>query len=186
MVYNVISNMNAVIIFCAQYLFLLVILLEILAVIRLGKGIDQKVRFIVAIVIAGVIAFILSRISSKLYYDPRPFVREHVKPLFPHIADNGFPSDHALLTGTLTAIAYFYNKKYATIMLIPTLIIGWARVYAKVHSPIDIAGGWIFGIIGSFAAYYLVRWALSKPWGQDLQKKLISIVKATPVLNKVM
>ncbi len=179
--------MNSIIIFCAQYLFLLVILLEVFAVIRLGKDVDQKVKFLVAIIIAGVIAFILSRISSKLYYDPRPFVRNpHIKPLFPHIPDNGFPSDHALLTGTLTAITYFFSRKYATIMLIPTLIIGWARVYANVHSPIDIAGGWVFGIIGSFAAYYFVKWSLTKPWGKSLEKKLIQLVKSTPILSKVM
>lgn len=178
--------MNAIIVFCAQYLFILVILLEILAVIRLGKGVDSKVKFLVAIILAGVIAFILSRISSQLYYDPRPFVREHVKPLFPHAPDNGFPSDHALLTGTLTAIAYFYNRKYANLMLIPTLIIGVARVLAKVHSPLDIGGGWVFGIIGSFAAYYLVRWAITKPWGISFEKRLVRLVQATPVVNKVM
>lgn len=178
--------MNAVISFCAQYLYILVLLLTVLAVIQLKKSSSQKVKFILAIVIAGVIAFILSRISSHLYYDPRPFVREHVKPLFPHIADNGFPSDHALLTGTLTAVTYFYNRKYGTILLVPTVIIGIARVLAKVHSPIDIVGGWVFGLIGSIAAYYLVKWAVSKPWGKQLEKKLVQITQSIPLVNKVI
>lgn len=178
--------MDSVIVFCASYLFLFVILLELLAVIKLDKDINAKVRFILAIVVAGIIAFILSRIAGKLYYDPRPFVREHVKPLIPHIADNGFPSDHALLTGTLTAITYFFNRKYANWMLPLTIIIGVARVLAKVHSPLDIGGGWVFGIIGAFAGFYIVKWAVTTSWGKSLQVKLVRLVQATPILKKVM
>ena len=152
--------MNSIIVFCAQYLFLLVILIIGVAWLKHPKA--DRWRFFASVIVAGAIAFVLSRIAGKLYYDPRPFVVEHVKPLFPHIADNGFPSDHALLTGTLTAITYFFNKKAATLMLVPTVIIGAARVLAKVHSPLDIGGGWVFGIIGSVAAYYLVKWYFAR------------------------
>lgn len=152
--------MDQVIIFCAQYLFLFVILGLAGAWLRVNR--DKKINFIVATILAGGIAFVLSRIAGHLYYDPRPFVTEHVKPLFGHSTDNGFPSDHALLTGTLTAITYFYDKKIAGIMLVLTVIIGVARVLAKVHSPLDIAGGWIFGFVGAVAGYYLTRWAFAR------------------------
>lgn len=152
--------MNSIIVFCASYLFLFVIAGIGIAWLRTTKNL--KVQFIVATVIAGAIAFILSRIASKLYYDPRPFVAEHVKPLIAHQTDNGFPSDHALLTGTLTAITYFYNKKIATAMLVLTVIVGIARVLAKVHSPLDIGVGWAFGIIGAVASFYLTRWLFTK------------------------
>lgn len=148
--------MNSVIIFCAEYLYLVVILLTLLAWIREPK--ENRLKFLLSVVAAGAVAFILSRIAGKLYYDPRPFVTEHVKPLISHAADNGFPSDHALLTGTLTAIVYFFNKKMFVAMSILTVIIGVARVLAKVHSPLDIAGGWIFGIIGALTSYYVIRW----------------------------
>lgn len=152
--------MDQIIIFCAQYLFIFVILGLAIAWFQVDKS--TKVKFIVATILAGGIAFALSRIAGHLYYDPRPFVTEHVKPLFSHTADNGFPSDHALLTGMLTAITYFYNKKVANFMLVLTLIIGVARVLAKVHSPLDIAGGWAFGIIGAVAGYYITRWIFNK------------------------
>ena len=152
--------MGSIIVFCAQYLFLFVIAGICIAWFQTTKNL--KVQFIVATVIAGVIAFILSRVASKLYYDPRPFVTEHVKPLIAHQTDNGFPSDHALLTGTLTAITYFFNKKVASALLILTIIIGIARVLAKVHSPLDIATGWIFGLIGAIAGYYLTIWIFKK------------------------
>lgn len=128
----------------------------IVAWLRVSK--TEKKEFIVATLFAGTIALLLSRIASHVYFDPRPFVSEHVKPLITHAADNGFPSDHALLTMTLTAVTYFFSKKIASVMLILTVLVGIARVLAKVHSPLDILGGWIIGIIGAIAGYYLMRY----------------------------
>jgi undecaprenyl-diphosphatase len=152
--------MNEIIILSAEYLFAVVVLLILIAWWMVAK--KDRIRIASMIILAGIIAFILSRIASKLYYDPRPFVVEHVKPLIPHAPDNGFPSDHALLTGTLTAVTFFFNKKIASVMVILTIIVGVARVLAKVHSPLDIGSGWIFGIIGAVASYYLISWYFDK------------------------
>lgn len=156
--------MHELIILSAKYLYLLVVAGIGIIWLRLPK--DQKLKAAITIIVAGLIAFILSRIAGQLYYDPRPFVTQHVAPLIPHAADNGFPSDHALLTMALTAIAYAYSKRIATAMLLLTVIIGIARVLAKIHSPLDIAGGWVLGVIGAVASYYAVKWF----W----QRKLVS------------
>lgn len=152
--------MDTLIIFCAKYLVLLVVLGLAAAWLPLNK--ETKKRFVIATVLAGGIALILSRLAGQLYYDPRPFVTKHVVSLIAHKADNGFPSDHALFTMTLTAVTYFFNKKLAGLMLLATIAIGAARVLANVHSPIDIAGGWALGIAGAIAGYYLAGWLLSK------------------------
>ena len=102
-----------------------------------------------------------THLAGHLYYDPRPFVTEHVKPLIPHGPDNGFPSDHALFTMTLTVITYFFNKKIASVMLILTIAVGAARVLAKAHSPLDIGSGWVLGIIGAVCGFYLMRWVFT-------------------------
>ncbi|HET8991954.1 MAG TPA: phosphatase PAP2 family protein [Candidatus Saccharimonadales bacterium] len=161
--------MNSIIIFCAQYLFIAVLIGLVVAWLQLAK--DKKVNFFLATIVAGVIAFVISRIASKIYYDPRPFVTEHVKPLIKHAADNGFPSDHALLTGTLTAITYFYNKKVSYIMFLLTFIIGLSRVLAKVHSPLDIIGGWVFGVVGAICGYLLIEWASKKYLAKYISEK---------------
>lgn len=152
--------MDSVIIFCAKYLFVFVIIGWGVVWLRVDR--EAKKRLLVATIIGGGVAFVLSRIAGHLYYDPRPFVTEHVKPLIPHGPDNGFPSDHALLTGMLTAITYFYSKKIASLMLVLTLAVGIARILAKVHSPLDIAGGWVFGTIGAAAGCYAMRWLFDK------------------------
>ncbi len=149
-------TLNQIIIFCAQYLIVLVVLGCALAWWRVGM--PTKKQFAVAVVLAALIAFIVSRIASHIYFDQRPFVSEHVKPLIPHGRDNGFPSDHALLTMTLTAATYFFHKKIAAVMLAMTIAVGVARVLAKVHSPLDIAGAWIIAIAAAVAGYYLSLW----------------------------
>jgi undecaprenyl-diphosphatase len=127
----------------------------VLAWSRVNK--QAKIQFVIATILAGIFAVLLAKIAAKLYYYPRPFVTEHVKPLISHPADNGFPSDHALLTMTLTAITYYFSRKIAAIMLVFTILVGVARVLAKVHSPIDIAAGWAIGIVGAVAGYYAMR-----------------------------
>ncbi len=123
---------------------------------------QTKLRFAVAAIAAGLLALAMSRVAAKLYFDPRPFVTEHVKPLIAHAADNGFPSDHALLTMTLTAITYFFSRKTAAVLLLFTVFVGLARIAAKIHSPLDIAAGWLIGVIGAVVGYYLVRWAFDR------------------------
>ena len=102
----------------------------------------------------GPIALALVRIGGHLYYDTRPFVREHVAPLFAHAPDNGFPSDHALLTSFLAFVSFRYTKPVAAALTVNALLVSWARVAAKVHSPIDIVGSFVF----SLAVVLFVDW----------------------------
>jgi PAP2 superfamily. len=66
------------------------------------------------------------------------------------------------LSGTLTAVTFFFSKKYGYLLLVLTVIIGVARVLAKVHTPLDIGAGWIFGIIGAVCSYYIVNLYIKK------------------------
>jgi len=147
--------MDWLIIFCAKYLVYIVALLAVLALIVVPKS--SKWRLILTVIVSGIIAYALAKIASSLYYDPRPFVTEHIKPLIDHAADNGFPSDHALFTGVLTAVIFFFSRKIAWVMAAGTILVGIARVLAHVHSPIQIIAAWIIGIIGALIGYFLVR-----------------------------
>lgn len=148
--------MNAIIVFCANYLLIFVVLGTGIAWLKVDKA--TKLRFAVAAIIGGIVALVLSRIAGHVYFDPRPFVSRHVVPLIPHAADNGFPSDHALFTGMLTAITYFYSKKIASVMLLLTIAVGVARVLANVHSPLDILAAWILGTVGAVVGYIISSW----------------------------
>lgn len=147
--------MDTAIIFCAQYLLYFVVLGLIVAWFLLGR--EDKKRFIISTLIACIVAYGIAKLASHLYFDPRPFVSEHIKPLIKHAADNGFPSDHALFTMTLTAATFFFSRKVASVMLVMTVLVGVARILAHVHSPLQIIAGWVFGIIGAVVGYYLMQ-----------------------------
>lgn len=141
--------MNSVIIFCAKYLLFAVVLVMAYTWYKTNK----RLEFVLAVILAALTALIVAKLAGALYYDPRPFVTEHVKPLIPHGTDNGFPSEHTIAAITLTTVIFFYRKKFAAAALALSLVVGIARVAAHVHSPIDIIGGIIIGIIAGYLGY---------------------------------
>jgi undecaprenyl-diphosphatase len=145
--------MDSIITFGAKYLFIGIVLLWIGAWLQAGRR--PKAQIALASVIAVIAAAILDKISSKLYYDPRPFVSHHVQPLVSHAADNGFPSEHTLFSITLAAVLLMYRPKVGILALIIGLLVGIARVAAHVHSPIDIAGGVVLGAAAGYSGYWI-------------------------------
>lgn len=85
-----------------------------------------------------IFSYLLAKISAMFIYDPRPFVTSHVQPLFPHTPDNGFPSDHTLLTTAIAAVIFAFNKRLGAFLFALALVIGLARILAHVHQPLDI------------------------------------------------
>lgn len=141
--------MNSVIIFVAKYFFLLSILVA--AVFWLRSRTNTKIELAARALIGGVLALLLSYLAGSLYYDPRPFVVEHITPLIPHAADNGFPSDHALLTSFLAFVILAYSKQWGSLLLVVAVLVGAARVAAHVHHPLDIVGSFVISAVAAGA-----------------------------------
>jgi len=146
--------MNFLIIFGAKYLFVLIVLVALVYFFTLSK--DKKREFILFVLIALPAIYIVAKISSLFFYDPRPFVSNGIVPLLPHAADNGFPSDHALLSATTAIIVFFYNKKVGAVLLVVALTVGVSRVLAGVHHPIDIIASFLIAIIISSLIYFYI------------------------------
>jgi undecaprenyl-diphosphatase len=147
--------MDSITVFCAKYLFLLIPLLFMIAWIQLNKKLQKEMA--AATMFAFVLAVLLDKLASKLYSDPRPFVTQHITPLVAHSADNGFPSEHTLFSVTIAAVIVFYNRKLGLIAFGFTLIVGWSRVAAKVHSPIDIIGAIAIGAAVAYVGVILAK-----------------------------
>jgi undecaprenyl-diphosphatase len=147
--------MDSGIVFVAQYF------LYLAAIVTAGYWLVSptpiKIQLIVRFVLGAVFALALSFVASHLYYDPRPFVTDHVRPLFAHAADNGFPSDHALFISLLGFTIIGYSRKIGALLLAIAVAVGAARVAAHVHHPIDIIGSFVFSAIAAIAAARLSR-----------------------------
>jgi undecaprenyl-diphosphatase len=147
--------MDSVIIFCAKYLFLTVVLL--LGFVWLKTGKTKKIELATAAIMAGILAYGLMKTAGWLYYDPRPFVTQHIKPLVPHGSDNGFPSEHTVFTMMVSSVIYLYDKRLGFIAFAIALIVGISRVLAHVHSPVDILAGLLIGAVAGVAGYYIAK-----------------------------
>lgn len=113
---------------------------------------DQRWRLVWQLILGGAIAGALALLGGHLFYDTRPFVADHVKPLFSHAPDNGFPSDHALLASFLAFLMLGYSRRLGGVLLVVALLIGGARVAAHVHSWWDILGSFAFSAVGVLVA----------------------------------
>ena len=161
---------NLLIIFVAEYFYLVSVLGFILYFLQSKRALKKS------ILILGIPSFLLSYIVAKLLAlfinDPRPFVVDHIKPLILHAPDNGFPSDHTLLTMTIASIIFVYNKKLGIGLFIIALLIGVARVLAHIHHPLDIIGAAIIAVGATSIVYFLEKAILNKHEQSTIKKKL--------------
>ena len=147
--------MDTLFIFGAKYLFLLAVVILIIVFFRLPK--EKRKEMVIFGAISLVLTYVLGLIAGHLWFDPRPFVVGNFTPLIPHAADNGFPSDHTILTAALAMIAWQFNRKASWVVWIAALLVGISRVYVGVHHPIDIAGSIVFAIVGGVITAYLLK-----------------------------
>lgn len=71
------------------------------------------------------------------------------------LSDYGFPSSHAAFFSALAAALFFIHKKAGIFAGMLALIIGAARIFAGVHTPLDILGGYLLGCgISALVAYF--------------------------------
>jgi undecaprenyl-diphosphatase len=152
--------LNTIIIFAAQYLLFIIILIAVVFWATLPKA--QKVSFIVYGTLATIITYLLSRLASMVFYNPRPFVISKAVPLIQHAADNGFPSDHTLLSALVAFVVFRYSKLWGSILLVLTLLVGGSRIVAKVHSPLDVIGAIAIAGVGCLLSMPLEKWIGSK------------------------
>lgn len=149
-------SMDTLTIFTAQQLIYIMGLAALLyALFRLTKH-EQK-DLLVRAVITVFVCIIIVKLVSNLYYNPRPFVEGNFTALFPHVASNGFPSNHSV-AATITALLFWkYDRKIASVLFILAVTVGLARVSAGVHHIEDIFGGVIIGILAISIANACVR-----------------------------
>jgi len=133
--------MHELVILVAKYF--VIVPLIIVAFVWLQLEQKDKLRFVLLAVASGIVALVLAKIGSKLYYDPRPFITGHFTPYFPHANDNGFPSDHTLLSAWLGFLALTRQRRLGALALLFAVLVGGARMIAGVHHLLDIVGSFV-------------------------------------------
>ncbi|MEO6760986.1 MAG: phosphatase PAP2 family protein [Candidatus Saccharimonadales bacterium] len=157
--------MHEIIILVAKYLIVVSALIALLVWIRLEDW-PERWRFAIKAVLGAILALLLAKLASHLFYDPRPFVAGHFTPYFYHAADNGFVSDHTLLASFLAFTVWRYKRWAGVVLFVLAIAIGLARVVAGVHHLADIGGAMVCALIGVVLAWLIVKyWPVSSKKG---------------------
>lgn len=115
------------------------------------------------------IALGINQIIGLAYFRPRPFANHPVTLLLDRSPDPSFPSDHATGATAVTASIFGENKGWGTILTAMSLVLVFSRIYCGTHYPLDIMGGILTGLIGSYLAGKL--W----PYVDGIAEKLIKV-----------
>ena len=146
--------MNPVVVAVAQYLLFVLALVAGLTWLALDRA--GKVRLAAEAVLGLALLGAGIWLAGALHADPRPFVQDpSLHPLFPHPADNGFPSDHAAAAGLLTALVLRYRRGLGVLVGIGAELVAAARVAAHVHHLQDVVAGLLIGLAAGGLAILL-------------------------------
>jgi len=88
----------------------------------------------------------LSSILKLIFHTPRPFVELGLVPLYIEKSFS-FPSSHSAIFASTAFVLFFMNKKLGIVFMVIALLVGLSRIVIGVHYPIDVVGGFCFGII---------------------------------------
>lgn len=147
--------MTALIVVCAKYLFVLAPAITALISWKLPP-LKRRVLLLRGLVVL-VLAIVLAKGGGAIYHEPRPFVANHTHPLIPHVADNGFPSDHTLLAAACAFLLLPFSLPAAGVTALVTIAVGAARIASLLHSPLDIGAAIVFAAIANTVAWLVVR-----------------------------
>ena len=145
--------MDLALILAAKYLFIVIALWGGLFFVKQKRTERKEILWFAFLNLPTTLA--VGKLMGHLYYDPRPFVARHFSPLIPHAPDNGFPSDHALLSFAISAVILPFNRKLGIALALLGLLVGVARTWLGLHSPIDIFGSFIISASVASLVYFV-------------------------------
>lgn len=144
-----------IVIFTAEHLHFIVV--AIAGFVFLGYRFrNLQKQIVLTAIISGVLALGIDKLLNQLIDSPRPFVVDGIVPLFSHVADNGFPSEHTLFATVIAGIVFLYQRKIGSLLLLFALLIGIARIFAGVHHLKDVLGGIFIAVLAVYVAQQIV------------------------------
>ena len=151
--------MNFLIRFMADYAVILVVLIGAWAILfKVPKG--HRFQAYSRILMAGLTAYLLAKFLATIYQPEtlRPFQLAGVQPGAAFLPNPGFPSDHALFVTAIACAVWFETrmKKLSIFLAIMVVVICVGRVWAGVHTPLDVTAGVIIALVGAL-------WYSNKP-----------------------
>ena len=102
------------------------------------------------VLFAGILAFVLGILLKQLFHLPRPYEIDGVVALAGQTISGSLPSVHTAITFAMATTVSLHQRRTGIFLFLIAAIIGFGRIAANVHYPIDIVVGAILGVGVSF------------------------------------
>ena len=113
-------------------------------------------RIAVAAAASTAVALALGAVLSHLIDRARPFVDDPggVHQFGHHVADAGFPSDHATASFAIATAILLRNRRGGIVALVLATVLALTRVAIGVHYPTDVLAGAALGAATAIALFW--------------------------------
>jgi membrane-associated phospholipid phosphatase len=112
--------------------------------------------------LASLIAVGLNQPLGKVFAEARPYVTHpHMLRLAGFTTDFSFPSDHAVMGGTVAAGLLLVSRRLGLFACVAAALLAFARVYIGAHYPWDVLAGLAFGASVTLLGWLLLRHPLT-------------------------
>lgn len=111
----------------------------------------------VALVLAFLLAIVLSYLIGLVAFRPRPFMAGVGHALGEHRPNGSFPSNHGLAFAVSAALLFMIRRRSAAWWAAGLgLLVAWSRIYIGVHYPLDMLGAAILAVPLAMASLWLM------------------------------
>lgn len=101
----------------------------------------------------------------------KPLTIEYSQPSIEPIRGPSFPSGHAANNFTVATVFTLFFRRWGWILMIPSALVAYSRVYVGVHWPLDILAASLIGAGVALVLTILIEWAWRR-WGERVFPKL--------------
>jgi len=123
----------------------------------------------------------VNQLLVALFAEPRPYaVLDHPLLLVAPTLDPAFPSDHAVMAGSVAAGLWLVSRRLGVVAGVAALVMAAARVYVGAHWPGDVLVGLLVGAAVSLIGYLVVRRMLAALVGRLRESRLRPVLTTTP------
>lgn len=103
--------------------------------------------------------------KSEWLQRPADFVQKDTR-------GSSFVSAHASNSIAAVTIAMLLWPKLRSFLWLLPLFVGYSRIYLAKHYPMDVLGGWIFGLCLSYMLWKMVLYRLAPAWDKTSQQSI--------------
>jgi undecaprenyl-diphosphatase len=112
---------------------------------------------------AALVALLVGQLVGGPIDRARPYeAMRNVHVLVDRTTDFSFPSDHALVAGSVAVALLFANRRWGIVGCIAAVVMAFARVYVGAHYPGDVVAGLALGALMAIAGGYLLAPVLTR------------------------